>query len=94
MGFYRVSLDAEQDVTRLYLYGLKRYGEAQADRYFNGLYQQFERIADHPLLYPVDNVRERYRRCPYRSDVIYYRIVGDAVEITAILGRQDREQWL
>jgi EPS-associated MarR family transcriptional regulator len=35
-----------------------------------------------------------YRRCVYRSDTIYYRVQPSGVEIMAILGGQDLDEWL
>jgi toxin ParE1/3/4 len=46
-------------------------------------------------LYPaVDDIREGYRRSVCGVDSIYYRIEGETVEIMAIIGRQDVEEWL
>jgi toxin ParE1/3/4 len=46
-------------------------------------------------LYPAaDEIREGYRRSVCGVDTIYYRVVDDAVEIMAIIGRQDTVDWL
>jgi toxin ParE1/3/4 len=46
-------------------------------------------------LYPaVDDISEGYRRSVCGVDSIYYRIEGETVEIMAIIGRQDLEEWL
>jgi toxin ParE1/3/4 len=95
MGTYRLSEQAKDDLRRIYRRGLREYGEAQADDYYHALFDRFEQIAAQPLLYPaVDEIREGYRRSVCGVDSIYYRIAGDTVEIMAIIGRQDVEEWL
>ncbi len=64
MASYRLSENAKEDLRRIYQYGLLEYGEAQADKYYNTLFDQFEKIAEQPLLYQsVDEIRKNYRRC-------------------------------
>ena len=95
MGNYRLTEDAKADLIRIYRRGLRSHGEAQADRYYNAFFDRFEQIAEQPLLYPaVDDIRTGYRRCVCGVDSVYYRIQGEAVEIMAIIGRQDIEEWL
>ena len=95
MGTYRLSENAKEDLRRIYRRGLREYGEAQADNYYNALFDRFEQIAEQPFLYPaVDDIREGYRRSVCGVDSIYYRIEGETVEIMAIIGRQDLEEWL
>lgn len=95
MATYRLSEQAKEDLRRIYRRGLREYGEAQADAYYNALFDRFEEIAEQPLLYPaVDDIRAGYRRSVCGVDSIYYRIEGGTVEIMAIIGRQDVEEWL
>jgi toxin ParE1/3/4 len=95
MGTYRLTENAKEDLRRIYRRGLREYGEAQADDYYNALFDRFEQIAEQPFLYPaVDDIREGYRRSVCGVDSIYYRIEGETVEIMAIIGRQDVEEWL
>jgi toxin ParE1/3/4 len=95
MATYRLSENAREDLRRIYRRGLREYGEAQADEYYNALFDRFDQIAERPFLYPaVDDIREGYRRSVCGVDSIYYRIEGETVEIMAIIGRQDVEEWL
>lgn len=95
MATYRLTENAKEDLRRIYRRGLREYGEAQADQYYNALFDRFEQIAEQPFLYPaVDDIREGYRRSVCGVDSIYYRIEGETVEIMAIIGRQDVEEWL
>jgi toxin ParE1/3/4 len=95
MANYRLSPNAQDDLERIWLYGLEHWGVAEADRYIEALFERFSELAEQPLLYPaVDEIREGYRRSVCGSDSIYYRIAHDAVEIMAILGQQDTGEWL
>ncbi len=95
MESYRLTDEAEADLIRIHQWGVRNHGEAQADRYYNAFFERFEQLAKQPLLYPVvDNIRKGYRRCVCGADSIYYRINGETVEIMAIIGQQDANEWL
>ena len=95
MGSYKLSEDAKADLTRIHQHGIRRYGEAQADKYYYALFDRFEQLAEQPLLYQaVDEYRRGYRRSVCGVDSIYYRIDGDTVVIMAIIGQQDMDEWL
>ena len=95
MGSYKLSNEAEADLERIWLRGLREYGLEQADKYYNTLFDRFEELAENPFLYQaVDDIREGYRRSPCGVDAIYYRFENDIVEIMNIIGQQDTEKWL
>lgn len=95
MQTYRLSTAAKEDLRRIYEYGYHTFGAKQADAYFWGFFYTFDQIAVHPLRYPAANhIRNGYRRCIYKADTIYYRINNETVEIMAILGGQDIDEWL
>ena len=95
MASYRISEAAKEDLKRIYRRGVLEFGEAQADRYFEGFFERFEEIASQPFRYPaVDEICAGYRRSVCGVDSIYYRAAGDGVEIMRILGRQDVDEWL
>lgn len=95
MKGYKLSEEAKQDLIRIHQYGTKTFGEAQADKYFNGFFEHFNRIAENPYSFPaVDIIRKGYRRAAYGSDSIYYRTSTETVEIMAIVGQQDLEGLL
>ncbi len=95
MGNYRLTEDAKSDLKRIYMRGLRVHGEVQVDAYYNAFYDRFEQLAEQPLLYPaVEDIRAGYRRTVCGVDSIYYRILGDTVEIMAIIGQQDVGGWL
>jgi len=86
---YKLSLEAKEDLRRIYSYGFKNWGEEQADKYYFAFFDNFELIAENPLQYqPVDNVLKGYRRCVCGVDSIYFRINQGTVEIMTIIGQQ------
>lgn len=87
---YRLSNDAKMDLARIYWRGVEDFGESQAARYYEALFQRFDEIAEAPYQYQaVDHIREGYRRSVCGVDSIYYRLSGKVVEIMRVLGRQD-----
>ena len=96
MGRFRITEDAKEDLRRIYRYGVLTFGEAQADRYYDNLFERFSQIANEPYLYQsVDLIRKDYRRCVCGVDNIFYRLSEDGtVEIIAILSRQDYPESL
>ena len=82
-----------EDLSWLYEYGILHYGQERADRYYNGLIERFEELAENPRLWQaVDHIRPGYRRSVYGRHSIYYRIDPDEIVIVRILGRQDPQQ--
>ena len=95
MANYRINEDAKADLQRIYRRGVLEFGEEQADRYFDALFERFDELAVQPYQYQaVDEIRSGYRRSVCGVDSIYYRIVGSTVEIMRILGQQDVDDWL
>ncbi len=89
MANYKLSNQAKEDLIRIHHYGIEKFGEKQADKYFNAFFDYFEIIAEQPFSFPsVDFIKEGYKRCPCGVDNIYYRIVDNVVEIMAIIGKQ------
>lgn len=90
MANYRLSNVAKDDLIRIHQYGMARFGDIQADRYFEQLFEYFDIIAQRPYSFEsVDYIKTGYRRCACGADSIYYRLNDDMVEIMAIIGRQD-----
>jgi toxin ParE1/3/4 len=95
MGNYRLTPDAEEDLYRIYQWGFRKHGEAAADEYFFVFFDRFEQLAEQPYLYSaIEHIHQGYRQSVCGVDTIYYRVVGDTVEIMNVLGRQDRNEWL
>ena len=94
-GSYKLSPEAENDLYRIWLYGLERWGVDAADRYYAAFFERFEAIAANPQQYSsVDEIQKGYRRCVFGKDSVYYRVEGDEIEVMAIIGQQDLKAWL
>ena len=90
MANYKLCIAAKEDLIRIHQYGIKKFGMAQADKYFDTLFEYFDVIAQsHYSFESVDEIKSGYRRCVFGIDSIYYKINDDSVEIIAIIGRQD-----
>jgi toxin ParE1/3/4 len=87
---YKLSLEAKEDLRRIYRYGFEHWGEDQADKYYFSFFDCFELIAEKPYMYQaVDFIRKGYRHCVCGADTIYFRIDNDMVEIMTIIGHQE-----
>lgn len=89
MANYRLSNVAKEDLIRIHHYGVEKFGVAQADAYFNSLFEYFDIIAQRPYSFEsIDYIRYGYRRYACGSDSIYFRIKDNIIEIMAIVGKQ------
>lgn len=92
MANYKLSNDAKEDLIRIHHYGVKKFGMLQADNYFNSFFEYFDMISQNPFSFEsIDYIKKGYRRCPYGSDTIYYKIEDDTIKIMSIVGKQDLE---
>jgi len=90
MSNYRLSKTAEMDLIQIYRYGVNQFGMAQADNYYNSLYDYFDIISQRPFSFEsVDYIKLGYRRCVFGVHSIYFKINSNTVEVMAIVGRQD-----
>jgi toxin ParE1/3/4 len=90
MASYRLSEVAKEDIIRIHRFGMERFGETQADKYINTIFEKFELIAQQPYSFEaVEHIRQGYRRCVCGSESIYFRVNNGMVEIMAIIGKQD-----
>jgi toxin ParE1/3/4 len=95
MGSYRLSEEAEADLYRIWLYGLEWWGPERADQYISEFFIRFNELAENPLQYPeLNDIRHGYRCSVSGTDSIYYRVENATVEVMAIIGKQDTQQWL
>jgi len=92
---YRLSNDAKDDLIRIHQYGIKKFGEQQADKYFETFFEYFDIITKRPYSFEsVEYIKHGYRRCVCGSDSIYYKINNETIDIMAIVGKQDLKNML
>lgn len=95
MASYKLSLEAEYDLIRIYQFGVENFGHTQAEKYFNTFFEYFEIIADNPYSFEsVDFIKHGYRSCVCGTDTIFFRIINNEVEIMTIVGKQDMQKLL
>ncbi len=87
---YFLSNEAKEDLWRIYAYGIDRFGEWQAEKYFFMLLDCFDKIVANPMLFPLaETFKNVERYCVCGVDTIYYNLKKDRIEIVTIIGRQD-----
>ncbi len=66
---YLLTRQAEEDLIQIYLYGLGRFGEPQAEKYHNSFEEEFKRIAKNPEMFPrlSTSGRDINIACMYRT---------------------------
>jgi toxin ParE1/3/4 len=86
----KISASSDRDLATLYEYGFVQWGEERADLYYDALIDHFQHLCDNPFLYAaVDDIRPGYRRSVCGVHGIYYKVTDTAVEVMAVIGRQN-----
>lgn len=89
MYSYKLNIQIEEDLTRIFEYGIGRFGLVQAQKYYDVLFDCFSKIASNPFLFPeAIRYKKGYRFCVCGVDTIFYKINADEIEIMAVIGRQ------
>ena len=90
MYSYKLNIQAEEDITRIFEYGMGQFGLKQAEKYYEMFFECFYKIALNPFLFPdARHYKIGYRYCVCGADTIFYKINADEIEIMAIIGRQN-----
>lgn len=89
---YRLTRKAEEDLTEVYLSGIRDFGITQAETYLEDLLQTFDLLAENP---EIARLREEFRPTvrihPHGAHIIIYREVEADILIIRI--RHGREDW-
>ena len=73
MAKIRKQARAESDLIEIWLYSYERWGESQAERYFDELENGIQQLGRNPELgQHCDHIRERYRCLRINRHVVYY----------------------
>ena len=90
MARFRVNEKADQDIDRLFEFGIDHFGLESARAYVLGLNDRFQEIAEHPRRYPtIDHIRHGFRRSVFGGHTIYFREHNGFIEIMRVLGREE-----
>lgn len=95
---YRISIEAKNDIEKIWLYTFENWSIEQADRYFDLIMDEIEYIAENPASgKDFSDVRKGYLRTRIKSHFIFYKVNKklNEVEIIRVLHqRMDIENRL
>lgn len=84
---YRLSRLADRDLTDIYIYSYRHFGEARADAYLISLSECLDLLATHPGMgADVGHLRAGYRRHTHSRHDIYYLIEEHGIFVVRVLG--------
>lgn len=82
-----IQLLAEQDIRDIWLYSFRKWGEVQADKYFDELTNAINSIPENPHIgIACDYIREGYRQLHVNHHMVFYRITAEKIIIVRVLG--------
>ena len=85
---------AEDDLLGIFLYGIKEYGLAQAERYKAGLDRSFQTLSDNPKIARLRlEITPPVRVYPARKHMIVYTIAENGETVFVLRVRHHRENW-
>ena len=72
---YKISVEAKNDIERIWLYTFENWSLKQADRYFDLIMDEVEYIAENPSSgKDYSDVRKGYLRSRVKSHFIFYKV--------------------
>ncbi len=82
MAEFLLSDDAALDMQYIYRQGLERFGQAQADKYLNELFDLFDLLATTPNMGTMFDVQgAAYRRHPHKAHVLVFEPLENATGV-------------
>ncbi|HEX9462809.1 MAG TPA: type II toxin-antitoxin system RelE/ParE family toxin [Alphaproteobacteria bacterium] len=86
MADYVLSNKAESDLTEIYFYSYRIFGEAQADAYFLGLRDVLQSLANNPRLgRPVPQIRRGLLCHRHARHIVFYITEDTGIFVVRIL---------
>lgn len=85
---YKISIEAKNDIEKIWLYTFENWSLEQADRYFDLIIDEIEYIAKNPASgNDFSDVRNGYLRTRIKSHFIFYKVnkKQNEVEIIRVL---------
>ena len=98
MKMYKLSKQAEKDLTGIWQYTLETWSREQANKYLEGLLNTFSMIAKAPEKAgrSYEHVRAGYRKYPFVRHIVFYKILpdGTALIVRVLHERMDFDRHL
>lgn len=87
MKKYKLSLQAEEDLLKIFLTSLEQWGEKQAEKYANDLHECFNMLSEYPDMGMIrEELTEKPKSFVKGEHIIFYRKVNnERIEIATIL---------
>ena len=87
---------AKQNLKKIWLYTYKKWGEAQADQYFDELDNGLKTLVQNPDIGKKRaSIRDGYRSLQINRHVIFYKMAASTIQIVRVLHvRMDPERHL
>lgn len=83
---FRLTYDAQQDLTEIQLYTVQQWGQQQSRKYLQGLRSTIKLLAQFPGQGSArDDVGNGVFSFPYKSHMFYYRVEQKHLVIFAVL---------
>lgn len=82
---YKISIEAKNDIEKIWLYTFENWSLEQADRYFDLIMDEIEYIAEDPASGKnFSDVRKGYMRTRIKSHFIFYKVNKKLNEVEII----------
>lgn len=86
---YKISHLAEQDIESIWKYTFENWSIDQADKYYNLIIEEIERICDQPEIgRSIENIKQKHRIRRMLSHMIVYKIEKEVVWIDRVLHKR------
>ena len=86
MASYELSGPADRDLTEIYAYSYRRFGEATADGYLLALHDCFALLAAQPAMgRSIDRLRSGYFRFEHARHTVFYVRAEGGIRIMRVL---------
>jgi len=86
MADYELSNRADEDLSEVYVFSHRRFGESHADAYLQALEERFLMLAEQPHLgRRIDHIHKGYFRFEYASHSIFYKLKKNGIFVVRVL---------
>ena len=84
---YKISIEAKNDIEKIWLYTFENWSLEQADRYYKEIYQEIKYITeDFESGKDIGKIKSGYRQAKMKSHLIIYKKADDGIiEIVRVL---------
>ncbi len=87
----RIQNKAKTDLNNIYKYTYKKWGEKQADKYYDLLSEGIDNLKTHPEIgKEAGDIRAGYRKLQIKHHVVFYKMRDQYIQIIRVL-HEDRD---